>query len=115
MPHVIVEYAQGLLPEAQIRPMLSAVHDAVQATALFKPGHIKVRAWPVAHYLVGGEAQGFVHAQLRIKPGRNAEQKKQLSSAVLAALKIHLPGAVVTTVEVIDMDASSYAKHSLNE
>jgi len=113
MPHLIIEYARDLLPEAQIMPLLQAVHQAAEQTQLFDSSHIKVRAVPVTHFLVGGEGRGFVHAQLRIKEGRDQKQKKHLSEQVQAALRQHLPGAFVITVEVVDMDNDTYAKSVL--
>jgi 5-carboxymethyl-2-hydroxymuconate isomerase len=93
--------------------MLLAVNDAVVESALFIPAHIKVRALPIDHYLVGGEDQTFIHAQLRIKSGRNDTQKKLLSELVLQALVQQLEAKVVT-VEVVDMDKETYAKFTAN-
>jgi len=100
--------------------MLDAVHQAATSTSLFIESHIKIRAIPVTAYLVGGGIDGgagggldtFIHAQLRIKEGRTAEQKKRLSSVVIDAINTMNFPVKVTTVEVVDIDSSSYAKQS---
>jgi 5-carboxymethyl-2-hydroxymuconate isomerase len=112
MPHLIVEYAEASASEAQVARMLDAVHAAAESTGLFEPTHIKTRAVPVRHYRTGTGRHPFIHAQLRIKAGRDDAQKKALSHAVLAALKAQEFPVQVITVEVVDMDAGTYAKWS---
>jgi len=110
MPHLIIEYADQLATDEQVSALLDAVHEAARGTNLFPEDHIKVRALPVSFYRTGGGADPFIHAQLRIKAGRSEAQKKELSSAVLAAIKGRQWPAKVITVEVVDMDGASYAR-----
>ena len=112
MPHLIIEYAEGLASENQLSLMLNAVHQAAMETGLFEESHIKTRLLPVTFYRTGSGHGSFIHAQLRIKKGRNTEQKKILSDAVLEAIKTQHWPAQVITVEVVDMDNDSYAKYS---
>jgi len=111
MPHLIVEVAQDAATPAQIPPLVDAVHAAAQASGLFEASHIKTRAIPVASYRTGMDDRPYIHAQLRIKPGRNDDQKKTLSAAVLAAIRGQALAAGVITVEVVEMDGASYAKY----
>lgn len=71
-----------------------------------------MRAMPVEHYLVGGERKPFLHVRCHIHAGRTPEQKGLLSEAVLVAVRDERLPVAVVTVEVVDMDRSSYAKHS---
>lgn len=112
MPHVIIEFAEESVSEAQISPMLDSVHAAAASTGLFDPTHIKSRAFPLRHYRTGLDSGPFIHAQLRIKAGRDDAQKNALSHAVLAALKAQDLPVQVITVEVVDMDVETYAKWS---
>ena len=112
MPHLIIEFSRGLATDHQINAMLNAVHEAAAGTDLFDESHIRVRAIPVDYYRVGGKHEPFIHTQCRIHYGRGAEQKRQLSDAVLAAIKAQALIAKSITVEVVDMDRSTYAKHS---
>lgn len=117
MPHLIIEYPAELADAGQVAAMLTAVHGAAAGSGLFDEGHIRVRAWPLRDYLVGGEHKPFIHVQCRIHTGRTGMQKRMLSEAVLAALRSHDQTRAVITVEVVEMDRDSYAKyvHQENE
>ncbi len=112
MPHLIIEYAQELASADQVSEMLDAVHDAAYATGLFEPSHIRTRAIPVEFYRTGTGRAPFVHAQLRIHSGRDTAQKRVLSDAVLNALRNQEWAAHSITVEVVDMDKQTYARHT---
>lgn len=115
MPHIIVEYAEQLADDEQICALLQSVHDAVAESGLFESAHIKTRAYPFRHLTQAGGHEPYMHVQARIKSGRNAEDKKRLSAAILDAMKrLNIPPAVIT-VEIIDMDRDSYAKHAPTE
>lgn len=110
MPHVIIEYTTDAVTPAQLGPLVDAVHAAVSDSGLFTADHVKTRAVPLACYRTGNRARPFIHVQLRIKPGRSEHQKTALSHAVLAALDKRADQARIVTVEVVDLDAASYAK-----
>ncbi|MDH5258025.1 MAG: 5-carboxymethyl-2-hydroxymuconate Delta-isomerase [Gammaproteobacteria bacterium] len=112
MPHLIVEYVCHLVTDEAVFAMIDSVHDATKETGLFVESHIKIRAIPISFYRTGGRSDPFIHAQLRIKSGRNDAQKKKLADAVLAAILQQAWPVKVTTVEVVDMDAASYAKYT---
>lgn len=112
MPHLIIEYSQQQAGPSQVERMLDAVHQAALQTELFEPAHIRVRAIPVNFYRTAGVPAHFIHAQCRIHGGRDAGQKSRLSQAVLAALKAQQWAATSITVEVVDMDRATYAKHT---
>lgn len=113
MPNLIIEFSRELAREDQIPLMLKSVHQAAIASGLFIESHIKTRAIAVDYYLTGGTNAPFIHAQLRIKSGRDQVQKKALSDSVLQAIRDQGWPAQVMTVEVADMDPSTYAKFSL--
>ena len=112
MPHLIIEFSQDLAEAEQVEAMLDAVHQAAAGTGLFEVSHIRVRAVPVAYYRVGGEREPFIHVQCRIHAGRSEAQERQLSEAVLAAMREQGWPAKVITVEVVEMDRLTYAKYS---
>lgn len=112
MPHLIIEYPQDVIPATKVEALLDAVHAAAAATGLFEQSHIRVRTIPLQHYRVGGRGEPFIHVQCRIHAGRSAEQKQGLSGAVLAAIKVQGVSLQSITVEVVEMERASYAKHS---
>ena len=112
MPHIIIEYSQQQAEPEQVEAMLDAVHAAAADTGLFDPTHIRVRAIAVTFYRTAGRYAHFIHAQCRIHPGRDEEQKRKLSTAVLEALRAQQWSAKSVTVEVVEMDRATYAKHT---
>ena len=97
----------------QLETLLDVVHAEVVDTALFDESHIRIRAIPLSHYRAGGKPDPFIHVQCRIHPGRSEAQKRQLSEAVLAAVRGQGLPVKVITVEVVEMDKASYAKYSV--
>lgn len=112
MPHIIVEYAEQLAGDAEVDTMLQAVHHAVADSGLFEASHIKTRAYPFREFTNAGGNAPYIHVQARIKSGRPADNKKQLGETILSGLRtLNIPASVIT-VEIIDMDRDSYAKHA---
>ena len=115
MPHIIIELAKPLLTsEDDTHNLLHVVHNATKATQLFEPKNIKTRIIPVDYYCVADGTKSFIHAQLRIHPGRTDAQKRLLSQTIRDAIVQQKMQADVITIEVVDMDKSTYAKHVLN-
>lgn len=110
MPHLIIEYPQDVVAAEQAESMLDAVHRAAVATGLFDESHIRIRTVPLSHYRTGGRSEPFIHVQCRIHAGRDERQKRQLSEAVLVAIREQALPVKVITVEVVEMDRASYAK-----
>lgn len=110
MPHILIEFAQPLLSREQIPPLIDAVYSAACSTQLFDEKNIKIRAIPIEFYRVGSGTKTFIHTQLKIHAGRNQEQKRHLSQTILNTLTQQNTKANIITVEVIDMDKSTYAK-----
>jgi len=111
MPHLIIEYSADCLDEQQAAAMVEVVFDTANASGLFETPNIKSRAIPITAYRLGVEGKGFVCVRCRIHAGRSREQKKQLSDAVVAALRELELGVAAITAEVIDMDPASYTRY----
>ena len=112
MPHMIIEFSHDLATAERIGNMMDAVHQAALSTGLFEEGHIKIRMIPVQYYRTGKSRDAFIHAQLRIHAGRNSEQKKMLSEAVLVSIRDQHWPVKRLTVEVVDMDRESYSRYT---
>lgn len=115
MPHLTLEYTDNLA--AHLAPdLLPRLNRALLDSGLFAEADIKSRARRLDQWCVGVEAapRAFAHARLAILSGRPAEAKRALSAGLLAALGAACaapPGAELQlSVEVIDIDAASYAK-----
>lgn len=110
MPHIIVHHPVGLPGNARLETLLDQLHRTVVGTGLFDESHIKLRTLPFVHFRNGGQQGPYLHIELRIKPGRSKQQKTQLSQIVLQTVREEELQVDTITVEVVEMDADSYAK-----
>ncbi len=115
MPHIIIEFSSDSATDSQTGVMLDAVHQAAVASGLFDASHVRVRAYPTHLYRVGGNINPFFHAQVRIQSGRSTEQKKNLSNAILEAMRECQGTAHSITVEVVEMERASYARYMMED
>lgn len=111
MPHIIIEHSATSIEPCNYKALLNSVFSMVEAIQVFNKNNIKARLQSVEHFKLASNYKGFVHIQCRIHKGRDIEQKKQLSNAVLQAVKPFVNPQTVTTVELIDMESESYAKY----
>ena len=111
MPHIIVEYAEKLVDEAEVDALLRTVHQSIADSGLFKANQIKTRAYSFQSFTNAGGTSHYIHIQARIKSGRDADNKKRLGEEILSGLStLNIPASVIT-VEIIDMDRDSYGKY----
>ncbi|MBQ0785337.1 MAG: 5-carboxymethyl-2-hydroxymuconate Delta-isomerase [Amphritea sp.] len=111
MPHCILEYAKPL--EAQLNPtkLVQAVYEGAYSTGLFEGPDIKTRAIAYQEYLTGADKTAFIHVTVKLLKGRTDEQKQRLSSTVIKRLISLQLSDISITVEIVDMESNSYAKH----
>lgn len=118
MPHLTIEYSDNL-PGFDPRVALTHVNQMLDASGLFQEIDIKSRiiACPMFQVGLADSGRGFIHARIAIMPGRTDQQKADLTQAVLHALRQQLPTLpelhVQISVELTELDASSYAKDSV--
>lgn len=119
MPHLIIEYSSNLndFPEARVLTELNAAVTA--SPEILNEADLKTRFVTVDRFAIGTspEDRAFVHAQLRMLSGRNAETKQDLTGRIADVLRRLAPrpaGVLVQlSVEIVDMDRSSYVKERL--
>ena len=114
MPHVIIEHSIKAFDQSLNQRILASVAKVIEQTLLFNIDNIKVRLHPVSDYLLAKDLEQFIHIQCRIHIGRSEAQKTQLSQAVLDAITGYTKLKTVITVEVVDMDTSSYSKQVIS-
>lgn len=114
MPHLVLEFSKGLDDSHDMPALCQTLFDALAAQPAFpQPANLKIRASAVPYSVIGTEPQSFVHATLRLLPGRDDDTKSQLTQAVLSALQSHLPQVGSLTVEIVELHGASYAKRVL--
>lgn len=118
MPHLTLQYTanvDGFDAEAALR----AINRALADSGHFDEAAIKSRALRLDHYRVGiaDAGRGFVHAQLKVLPGHDAETRRMFARMILAALETVLPSRHIETqlcVEVDELDADTYTKRVID-
>ncbi|WP_141453045.1 5-carboxymethyl-2-hydroxymuconate Delta-isomerase [Pseudoxanthomonas sp. z9] len=116
MPHLTLQYTDNLVLDA--RALLARLNQMLFDSGHFDEEAIKSRAVALSDFLVGTDAlaaRAFIHARLRVLPGRDEAVRAQLSEALLHALRAHLPAgphALQICVEVGELPAS-YRKTSV--
>ena len=114
MPHLTLQYTANL-DGFDASAALAAANQALIDCGHFDELAIKSRAVRLDHFRVGGTdaGRGFVHAQLKIMPGRSPELRQALGQAVLDALRHATPASTLhcqLCVEVEELAASTYTK-----
>lgn len=109
MPHCIIEHSSSIeAPE-----LIEKVFQGAFESNLFAEdgSDIKVRSLAYDHYQTGTVKEDFIHVVVRILSGRSEEDKLFLSKSVMSQLEqMDLVGASLT-VEIVDIDRSSYSKN----
>ena len=110
MPHMVIFYASKVAEETNIQDLVQNVWNASEATGLFDPKAIKVRAVPVEHFLTANTDQPFVHVDAKLFIGRTFEQKQDMIKKVFDSVDALVAPEVSISVEAIDMDKPNYIK-----
>ena len=114
MPHIVIDYSEGLDKTHDLHALCRAVFDAAVGTGVFPDlSAIKVRAHPCPYFLLGTDPQSFAHAEVLLFDGRSDDQKSTVTRAVLKAMEAHLPTVGSLSVDIHDMARATYAKRTL--
>lgn len=113
MPHVTLEYSDGLDQTHDLQALCETLYDALRVhTYVPRPETLKIRAFVCRYAVEASGHQAFVHATLKILPDRGAEEKQALSDTVLATLSAQLPHVGSLSVNVTELDLA-YTKRVL--
>ncbi len=116
MPQISIEYSANLGAAFDAPRFAAAVHQAVVEHAAAELANCKSRLIELTDFLMGDGAseRAMVHVDLRILPGRDAEQKSRLGEAVIHLLAEAVGEAsgfdLQLTVEVRELDGENYHK-----
>jgi len=110
MPHCIIEYSQNLEKIVSCEQLITAVYQGALSSQLFAGNDIKVRSLSFENYQCGSTKSPFIHVVTKILSGRTLEQRSKLSQAILTELKKLDCPATSLTVEIVEIEKSSYAK-----
>lgn len=121
MPHTILEYSAGAIPQsvtiAAKSDFFRELHRELAETGIVELARLKGRVVERAAFLVGDGASdsGFVFLQLALLSGRSAAERLRLRDIASAVLERWLkrwevPAGTSVTIEVREMDATTHQK-----
>jgi 5-carboxymethyl-2-hydroxymuconate isomerase len=110
MPHIVIEHSALKNLKTEVGTLLDAVFEAAEESGLFDADDIKARAIEYAHHRNGRANYSFIHADIKIMPGRSSQQKSDLAGRVLKKLRALKFETCLTTVEVTDIASEHYVK-----
>jgi 5-carboxymethyl-2-hydroxymuconate isomerase len=113
MPHLVIEYSVGGHERFDMTELMRALHAAAASTGVVQAPDIKIRAISYDDYLVAGIRDGFCHVSVFLLEGRTPEQKLNLSESLRTSLSKMLPRTKSLSVDIRDMDSSTYKKRLL--
>lgn len=123
MPHLIVEYSSNLQSRVDRQALVQEVHRAGLETGVFPIGGIRVRLHEIAHYAIADNHpdNGFIHIQMRIGEGRDAQTRRRAAQAVFDHLAEYLEPVFQASpfglsVELCEIDGeTSFKKNNMHE
>ncbi|MDY6922346.1 MAG: 5-carboxymethyl-2-hydroxymuconate isomerase [Pseudomonadota bacterium] len=117
MPQIRVEFSQGSISPGAARDLAFALHHALAPVLETDLPSFKTRLVCLEDFAIGGgpSSEGMIHVELGVLAGRSDEVKGRAAGLALATAQACLAreetgSSLQLTVEVRDMDRSSYRK-----
>ncbi len=92
MPHFTIEYSANLDGQVDMTALCRAIKVAALDTGVFEVGAVRVRALRAEAYAIADDLpeNGFIDVSLRMGAGRDADARKRIGEAVMAAMEAFL-------------------------
>ncbi len=113
MPHFVIDCSENVLEVQKPQDIMEKVYQTATDSGLFDPGDIKVRINPFDQYKLGESKKAFLHIFANIMEGRTDKEKKQLSKAIIAKLKVMLPEVPIISMNIRDFKKAGYCNRSM--
>ena len=92
MAHFVLEYSDNLdQNDASIQALLSALHEAADATGLFPLKGLRSRAYCCSQYRMadGNPEHGFAHLEVKLGVGRSMEDRQSAADSFFKVFTDH--------------------------
>lgn len=111
MPHIIVKYSPTDALDFPV--LLNDLHQSLSADETVKLSTVKTYAEPITHCVVSDDEQpnNMIHIQVRMKPGREEDRRKKMSSDLHQITRDHVDRAgyqCAVSVEMHELDGPTY-------
>lgn len=114
MPHFVVDCSKSVTALHDGQTIAKQVHLAANSTGLFSEANIQVRINCFDDYSVGNNKQDFIQVFAHILEGRTAEQKLDLSKAVIKQLAEMFPKVATIGIDIKDLEkGTGFSKNKL--
>ncbi|WP_174614329.1 5-carboxymethyl-2-hydroxymuconate Delta-isomerase [Virgibacillus ihumii] len=113
MPHIIVEYTDNIANDSEIPALLKKINETLIAQdGVFPTGGIRARAIMLTDYYIadGSADDAFVHATLKIAPGRSDEVKKKTCDNLFQMMEEHFVELFETWYIALSMELVEFGK-----
>jgi 5-carboxymethyl-2-hydroxymuconate isomerase len=117
MPHMILEYSANVVDEIDERALALALNRELVAAGPFALADVKSRVYRAERFAIadGGEREAFVHLELRILEGRDADTRRAAGEHMLGVLRRAFARSLAEldlqiTVEICEMGRGNYFK-----
>jgi 5-carboxymethyl-2-hydroxymuconate isomerase len=112
MPHLVLEFTASVEEQLNIHGLFEDLHQDLLDCGLFEQDDVKSKAmrcneWRIGHH---GQSQDFIHISVALLAGRSAEQKEALSQILFETLTSQAKSVFSLSVEIREMEPSSYKK-----
>ena len=89
------------------------IHDAAEASGLFRSGDIKVRVRPYNDFIVANTMLDFIHVFGHIMEGRTIDQRAALSRSIVGQLASSFPEVSVISMNISEFEKSTYCNRQM--
>ena len=113
MPHFVIDCSKNIIELKSPNDIMQKVYDIAEASELFDKGDVKVRINPFEFYKLGNSKDEFIHIFANMMEGRTVSQKKKLSDAIIAGLKLMFPEVPIISINIRDFEKASYCNKSM--
>jgi len=115
MPHLVLEYSANIIEKHAMDRLFRVCHETLAKELPTEINSCKSRALECSSYYVGSGEPGnaFIHAALKVLPGRTPEQLRHVGSKVMETLKSHFSESLQTlslqiTLEVVELPSTYF-------
>lgn len=123
MPHITIEYSANVEKDVDVRGLVHAIHQAAIESGVFELAAIRTRASRRDVYEIadGDPGNAFIHVDVNLAPGRDAEIRRGVAKAMLDVLgkatdTIAARAGVALSVEVRQIDnATAQRQNNLHQ
>ncbi len=119
MPHIQMDYSSNLEARLDIAGLCRVLRDAAVATGILPLAGIRVRATACSHVVIadGQPDHAFLDISLRLREGRNPEDKARATAEIFAAAEAYCAAVLegssfMLSFEMRDIDADLSPKTS---